>query len=505
MANKTILVAQREYLENIRTKTFWIGILAFPVLIAISLSAGFVLAKLKQRQSYAVLDLSQQQIGAKIERQARSGDMESLVRLLAKSDGLGGIMKTLQTELGSDLSGFAPAPAGEQTDKPPDVPPELRERLFDALMKLPAAEVEAMLEQQKSLASARKYRHRTLAEIGIANLEPAEQAKQLEERLQRGELFAYFVVGSKPTESLKDFRYFSKNVTDSDLRSWYERAATKVVQDLRIADAKIARDVALRIKEEVRFQETKRDAEGRETAVTTADKGAGWAPMAFVYLLWIAVFTAAQMLLTNTVEEKSNRIIEVLLSSVSPLQLMSGKIWGIAATGLTLTVSWVICALVGVWAAEQLMPGVDLQSLAAARDPLYLASFIVYFFFGYLLYAAILVGIGSVCNSLKEAQNLLQPVFILLIVPLISMMFVVQEPNGLVAKVLSYIPLFTPFTMMNRAGGPPEVYEYVITTILLVVSVWIAFRAAGKVFRVGVLMTGNPPKLKEILGWLRAK
>jgi ABC-2 type transport system permease protein len=94
-------------------------------------------------------------------------------------------------------------------------------------------------------------------------------------------------------------------------------------------------------------------------------------------------------------------------------------------------------------------------------------------------------------------------VFILLIVPLVSMMFVVQEPNGIVAKVLSYIPLFTPFTMMNRAGGPPEIYEYVITGVLLLVSVWLAFKAAGKVFRVGVLMTGNPPKLKEILGWLR--
>ena len=502
MANKTLLVAQREYLENIRTKTFWIGILAFPVLIAISLGAGYVLAKLKQTQAYAVLDLSVDQLGTKIERQARSGDMEALARLLAKGDGLGGVMKTLQTELGPELAALG-SPGADPTAKPPDVPAELRERLFEAIMKLPAADVEAMMVQQQSMASARKYRRRSLDELGLATLPPAEQEQQLEARLQRGELFAYFVVGKDPRSSLDDCRYFSKNVTDSELRNWYERAATKVVQDLRIADAGISREVAARIKEEVRFRESKRDADGRETAVTTADKGSGWAPMAFVYLLWIAVFTAAQMLLTNTVEEKSNRIIEVLLSSVSPIQLMAGKIWGIAATGLTLTVSWAICALAGVWAAEQLMPGADLSSLAAARDPLYLASFVVYFLLGYLLYAAILVGLGSVCNSLKEAQNLLQPVFVLLIIPLVSMMFIVQEPNGLVAKVLSYVPLFTPFTMMNRAGGPPELYEYVITTLLLLVSVWFAFKAAGKIFRVGVLMTGNPPKLKEILGWLR--
>jgi ABC-2 type transport system permease protein len=501
MANKTLLVAQREYLENVRTKTFWIGILAFPVLIAISLGAGFVLAKLKQTQNYAVLDLSTDRLGERIEKQARSADLEKLARLLAKGEGLGGVMKSLQAELGSELAAIG---TGEDpAAKPPEVPAAVRERLFDAIMKLPAADVEAMMAEQKSLASAQKYRRKSLAELGLAGMPPADQEQQLEARLQRGELFAYFVVGKDPLRDLEDCRYFSKNVTDSELRNWYERAATKVVQDLRIADAGISREVASRIKEEVRFRESKRDAEGRETAVTTADKGQGWAPVAFVYLLWIAVFTAAQMLLTNTVEEKSNRIIEVLLSSVSPSQLMAGKIWGIAATGLTLTISWAICALIGVWAAERLMPGADLSSLAAARDPLYLASFVIYFLLGYLLYAAILVGLGSVCNSLKEAQNLLQPVFVLLIIPLVSMMFIVQEPNGTVAKVLSYIPLFTPFTMMNRAGGPPEIYEYVITTALLLASVWLAFRAAGKIFRVGVLMTGNPPKLKEILGWLR--
>jgi ABC-2 type transport system permease protein len=307
------------------------------------------------------------------------------------------------------------------------------------------------------------------------------------------------VIGSRPTESVADFGYLSNNFTDSSLREWYGAAATKVVQGRRIAAAKIPTDVALRIKEEVQFVERKSTGE----MVTAADKGAGFAPVAFVYLLWIAVFTAAQMLLTNTVEEKSNRTIEVLLSSVSPGELMAGKIWGIGATGMTLTLSWVLCAFGGFWIAQRLLPDVDLSAFAAAQDPLYLLSFVVYFLLGYLLYAAILVGIGSVCNSLKEAQNLLQPVFILLIVPLVSMMFVVQEPNGLVAKVLSYVPLFTPFTMMNRAGGPPALYEYAITGVMLLASVWFAFKAAGKVFRVGVLMTGKPPKLREILGWLR--
>lgn len=503
MANKTLLVAQREYLENIRTKTFWIGILAFPVLIAISLGAGFVLNKLKQTQSYAVVDLSDARIGAKIEKQARSADMAALARLLTGGDGQSATLQSLRQQLGDDLARFAPKAGGNGKDEVPDVPPEVRDRLYELWLQLPATDIAALVEQQKSLATARKFHLRSLADLGIADVPVAEQAKRLGQLVQQGQLFAYFVIGSKPTETLADFGYVSNNFTDSSLRDWYGAAATKVVQGLRIADAKIPADVAMRIREEVRFVEKKADASGETAMVTNADKGAGFAPMAFVYLLWIAVFTAAQMLLTNTVEEKSNRIIEVLLSSVSPGQLMAGKIWGIGATGLTLTISWVLCALLGLKAAEWLLPGSDLSALAAAKDPLYLASFVVYFLLGYLLYAAILVGLGSVTNSLKEAQNLLQPVFILLIVPLVSMMFIVQEPNGPVAKVLSYIPLFTPFVMMNRAGGPPELYEYAITGVLLLASVWFAFKTAGKIFRVGVLMTGNPPKLKEILGWLK--
>jgi ABC-2 type transport system permease protein len=503
MANKTLLVAQREYLENIRTKTFWIGILAFPLLIAISIGAGFVLNKFKQTQSYAVLDLGDAKLGERIERQARNADMEAMARLLSRSDQqLPAAFADLQREFADDLAKIRPGDL-EPGKSPPAVPPELVERLHEKVAALPATEVEQFAAAAEAMATARKFQRRTLTDLGLADLSPVEQRAKLGQMVEQKQLFAFFVIGAKPTETLSDFEYVSNNFTDSSLSNWYGAAATRVVQSLRIADAKIPREVALRLKEEVRFAPKKADATGTTADVTVADKGAGFAPVAFVYLLWIAIFTAAQMLLTNTVEEKSNRIIEVLLSSVSPGELMAGKIWGIGATGLTLTVSWVLCAIGGLWLAERLIQGADLSMFASARDPLFLLSFLVYFFFGYLLYAAILVGIGSVTNSLKEAQNLLQPVFLLLIVPLVSMMFIVQEPNGTVAKVLSYIPLFTPFTMMNRASGPPELYEYVITTALLLVSVWLAFKAAGKIFRVGVLMTGNPPKLKEILGWLR--
>lgn len=481
MVSKALLVAQREYLENVRTKTFWLGILAVPVLIIISLGAGWVLNKLKEVKTYAVVDYSEPAIGRRVEMTARQGDLRAFQQAMS--------------EVGKTFSAIP-----EDGELPDD---QATNKLYEAMLEMPASDMQAMVEASKGFDKAKKYERVSLSELELDHLEAAEQEAALAKLVEDEQLYAFFTLGPNPKTDLEGFNYVSNNLTDDALRDWYEGAATRVVQSLRIRDAKIPRDVAQRLQQKVKFREKRIDETGATSDVKVSEKANKYAPVAFVYLLWIAVFSIAQMLLTNTVEEKSIRIMEVLLSSVSPNQLMSGKIWGIAATGLTMVLSWVGFALLGVWLAPIIISGFDFPLMAVIGDPRYLISFVAYFMAGYLLYAAVLVAIGSVCNTLKEAQNLMQPVLILLIVPLVAMIPIVQEPNGLVAKVMSYIPLFTPFTMMNRAGGPPETYEYVITGILLIATVIFAFKAAGKIFRVGVLMTGKPPKLREILGWLR--
>jgi ABC-2 type transport system permease protein len=332
-----------------------------------------------------------------------------------------------------------------------------------------------------------------------------DTVRELNRQVQDGELFAYFVIGEDPVAGDEGSRYVSTNLTDDDLHRWFSRLASDAVRDRRLAQREIAPEVAEWIQQPVDFAMQKIGAGGEEEEVRAQDMVRQWAPTVFVYLLWISVFTVAQMLLTNTIEEKSNRLMEVLLSSASPLQLMMGKIAGIAATGLTMLGSWVLF----FYLATKYVPAffgveLDFDLSVIATDPIYIGSFLFYFLLGYLFYAALLVGIGSVCNSLKEAQNLMTPVTLVLFVPLATMIPIGRDPNGLLAKVLSYVPPFTPFVMMNRAAGPPSALEYVLTTVLLVASVAIAMWAAAKVFRIGVLMTGKPPKLGEILRWLRA-
>jgi ABC-2 type transport system permease protein len=211
------------------------------------------------------------------------------------------------------------------------------------------------------------------------------------------------------------------------------------------------------------------------------------------------------MLITNTIEEKSNKLIEVLLSSVSAITLMGGKIIGIAATGLTIISAWFTMALaffIGIPMLAGIELPIDLSTVLA--DPWFLLSFLMYFLLGYLLYAALLVGLGSLCNNLKEAQNLILPVQMIQMLPILLMVPIGRDPNGTLAQILSYIPPLTPFVMMNRAAGPPSTQEYVITTLLLVISIVGAFWLAAKIFRVGILMTGKPPGPLEILKMLRA-
>jgi ABC-2 type transport system permease protein len=517
--SKTLIVAQREFVENLRTKTFWIGILSLPLILAASIAIGRFLEKSKDVRTYAVVDLSENDwLSRAIETRAAQTDLGSMLRGSGEDGAAGPDIETWLEGLPEDhpirdLLGriqeaapdFDPAALGGGEDRP-RLPPAVQGTVLRWALEVQRDPARAKVLQNlaSSIALAR-YRRLELDALGVAADQPIDAIRTaLNRAVADEELFAYFIL---PADPLADDagEYVSNNLTDGDLRSWFERHATSVVRARRIEGMPgVTQADADLLLASFPFREQRVSSTGETETVDTKEKAAGFAPVAFVYLLWIAVFTAAQMLLTNTVEEKSNRLIEVLLSSVSPLQLMAGKVIGIAATGLTIVGAWVGTALIG----SQLVPDsgklgqLDLAGIIG--DPLYLTSFVGYFLAGYLLYAAILVALGSVCNSLKEAQNLMQPVFILLIVPLFAMIFVVQDPNGTVARILTYVPLYTPFLMMNRAGGPPPAWEYFASSALILVSLVIAFWAAAKVFRVGILMTGKPPRVREILRWIRA-
>jgi ABC-2 type transport system permease protein len=248
------------------------------------------------------------------------------------------------------------------------------------------------------------------------------------------------------------------------------------------------------------FDPTK--AEGDER-VSIADTMRKWAPVGFVYLLFIAIFNTVVMLLNNTVEEKSNRIIEVLVSSATPGEIMMGKLMGIAGVGLTMLGAWVL-SLLGVlmWFAG---PAVEWAGplLDVIRSSGLLPLFAFYFVGGYLIFAGIFLAVGSLCSTVKEAQNFVGSAVVLLMVPLFTMVFVAQEPNGTLATVMSWIPIYTPFVMMNRAAADPPAFELWGTGILMAVTAIGMLWLSAKIFRIGILRTGQPPRLVELFRALR--
>ena len=218
-------------------------------------------------------------------------------------------------------------------------------------------------------------------------------------------------------------------------------------------------------------------------------------PMAFMMLIWMGAFVSANYLLTTTIEEKSNKVMEVLLSALSPMQLMTGKILGQAAVGLVMVGMYLamgITALVGFAAADL----IEWQTVA---------YFGLYYIMAYFMIASIMAAIGSAVNELREAQSLMTPAMLLLMIPLMLWLPISTSPNGMLATVTSFIPPLIPFVMILRVAGsePIPMWQILLSFGIgfpaMVGMVWMS----AKIFRVGVLMYGKPPSPLELLKWVR--
>ncbi len=221
-------------------------------------------------------------------------------------------------------------------------------------------------------------------------------------------------------------------------------------------------------------------------------------PAGFMFLLWMAVITSGNYLLTSTIEEKSSRVMEVLLSAVSPIELLCGKLVGQAGVAGVMLLMYGGVGLAGLGAVAML----DVVPLP------HLLWLVVWFPLAYFTVAAIMVSLGSAVSDLREAQSLIGPAMILLTLPLILWFPIVENPNGTLATVCSFIPPAAPFVMILRLTGANEPVPLVQALLAMFVSaatVVVILWAGARVFRVGVLMQGKPPSPMELLRWIKAR
>jgi ABC-2 type transport system permease protein len=221
-----------------------------------------------------------------------------------------------------------------------------------------------------------------------------------------------------------------------------------------------------------------RSASGGE--VSMRDRLPRWVGFGAAFLLWSLVITGASILLNSVMEEKANKILEVLLSSASATEILTGKVLGVAMLTLTVLIVWSGMGAFGLLTAK--------PELAAAVGSVLMHNGLIFYLLaytvgGYLMFAVLFAAIGAFCETPRDAQTLMGPIMMVLVVPLL----VLQMPDSPVTRILSWVPFFTPFLMSARAPSDPPMIEIVGTLIGMAVTALIMVWLAGRAFRAGAL------------------
>ncbi len=234
-------------------------------------------------------------------------------------------------------------------------------------------------------------------------------------------------------------------------------------------------------------------------AVTSRDRAPYLVGMVLSFVLWSAVMGVANMLLTGVIEEKSNKILDSLLTSASPLQILVGKLTGVAAVSFTLFGVW---GLMGGSSLSLLgggQTGFGAEVAAAALDPGLLGAFLLMFLGGYLIYGALFLALGSLCDTLQESQSLLGPVFFVLTLPILLVGPAFQNPSAPLIVGASWFPLFTPFVMMMRAPSGLSLAEFAGPMVVLAATVAVVLVLSARVFHAGVVNQASAASFRRRL------
>jgi ABC-2 type transport system permease protein len=213
----------------------------------------------------------------------------------------------------------------------------------------------------------------------------------------------------------------------------------------------------------------------------------------FILLLMMMVVYSGQMLVRSMIEEKSSRLIEMLISSSTPDELLTGKLFGLSLLGITQIIIWVLIGMSLV--ASSVLP------VAAFKN---IIPMLAYFILGFLFYASLFVGIGSTVNTEQEAQHITTYLSLILMLPVVVAMPAIQNPDFILTKVFSYIPLTIPTVMLLRLNVQNvSNFDIIISLLIMIFSIFIVTKVSAKIFRIGILSYGNKPTLNEIFQWLK--
>lgn len=353
-----------------------------------------------------------------------------------------------------------------------------------------------------------------------------DETSQKKQVLEGEEHNLLLVIGEVSGQKLPDIRLFGQSNPPLEVISMVEKQINGELKKIRLKSSGIDPALVESINPEVEVRTSVLSEEGEKDggslAATIVGYGAG-------FLIYMFIFLYGSQIMMSVMEEKTSRVVEILVSSVKPFELMLGKIVGVALVGLTQFLLWVVLSFAVSTAAGKLFldkskiqtetqsstgkPNIETKAESKGMamiselknvDILKLSiCFIVYFLGGYLLYSALFAAVGSAVESQQEAQQFMMPVTIPIILSIVLAQFVIKDPHGSLAFWLSVLPLTSPVIMMVRVPFEPPVWQIILSMLMLVAGFLGTTWLAGKVFRVGILMYGKKVTWTEIAKWLK--
>ena len=299
---------------------------------------------------------------------------------------------------------------------------------------------------------------------------------------------------------LTHLTYFSRSAADLLAQERLGRAVNRALQRERLAargvpPAELELILAPLPVETVQVTKSGQERRGGEGSFVLA--------MLFLALLFIPSLVYGQEVMRGVIQEKTDRVVELLVSSMTPMELLSGKILGMAAIGLTQMAVWVTMggAVAAAGLSEARSAGFDLSTVLRPSIAIW---FVVFFLLSYLVTVGVYAAGGAIVSSEKEAQQVLTPVMFVFLVPWFLMMPILTNPDSTLSVVLSLVPIYTPMTMFIRLlVSEPPAWQVALSLALSVATIAGLLKASAKVFRAGLLATGKRPTIPELWRWLK--
>lgn len=365
----------------------------------------------------------------------------------------------------------------------------LRVAVLDATGALRAAVEEA-------LRSARFDGKARFEVLPLAEIAPGEREATLKQAVLEGRLDGYVELPADAVAQAKA-SYYGRNVSNRiDLRTM-ERAVSAVLVERRLEEAGLDPGRVKNLTKELDLRTVRLSEAGERE-----DQGAALIfSIILLMILYVSILMWGQAVMTSVIEEKTSRVVEVMASGVSSTTLLAGKLIGVGGAGLTQFLVWSLSLFgVSAFAAGPLAGAFTMPEIT----PLMLVSFVLFFLLGFGFYSALYAAIGAAVNTVQEAQNLVFPVMLPIILGMVFFPAALEAPDGPLAVTLSMIPGISPLIMFLRIVVlTPPLWQIVLSVVLLVLAILGVLWVSARVYRVGILMYGKRPTFPELVRWVR--